>query len=622
VRLRPLDPAEVSAGRLAVEALAVALLCVLALWPFRLYGFDAVDEGTQLAQIERAAAGERPYLDFETGYTPGYFAFEGWLLRAGDGGIAVMRTFGVALQGVVVGTLFAVVRAWVGGRTAAAVALLYVAFFLPASLRTGAPFNVPYPGWLAALAALGTQVMVARQAARRIRRRRLLLLACGAMAGLAFSVKPNSGLLVLAGVALALAATWSPKRRSDLLVAAGLRGVAVLATVVLLAPGFSPGYAAALLVPVMLAAARSRPSFEDGDAAMGQLGAVAAGFATTVLPWLIPLWGELGGARVLREVLLLDGGVVDAYLLPLDWPAWPAVVLAAGAATAHVARGRPRLLPAIAGVTLLLMAVAAIPTGARPAAENVLLWLGPILVVVGLADRAALDRSPRERAALVFLAIYSLQLFPRPDFIHVAMGGPPLALAAALLWRRHERRWRCAAGVGERERRWLPRAALLLASVLALGRAAPASVPRALEPVVELDLGARAPVVALARHADGSAWMADILEAIDRYSDPGDAIFAFPDVAGLGFLAGRRQPFHHLYFVPGRPDRDGERRTVERLRAVAPRLVLVCPPHVDAFSEAPRYFARLGAELERAYAPATEAGGCVLRVRREADGPP
>src|SRR5690606_31966577 len=137
------------ASRLALDALGVALVTMLFLWPFRLYGFDLVDEGTQLAQIERAAAGERPYVDFETGYTPGYFALESRLLSWGDGGIVVVRTFGIALQGVVVGALWAIVRAWSGPALATAVAALYVAFLLPASLRAGAPFNVPYPGWLA-----------------------------------------------------------------------------------------------------------------------------------------------------------------------------------------------------------------------------------------------------------------------------------------------------------------------------------------------------------------------------------------------------------------------------------------------------------------------------------------
>ena len=88
----------VSPPRCALEALAVALGCGVFLWPLRLYGFDLIDEGTQLAQISRVAMGERPYFDFETGYTPGYFAFQSWLRQWGGGGIEVMRTFAGLLQ--------------------------------------------------------------------------------------------------------------------------------------------------------------------------------------------------------------------------------------------------------------------------------------------------------------------------------------------------------------------------------------------------------------------------------------------------------------------------------------------------------------------------------------------
>ena len=70
-------------GRIFLESLSVGLAVLAYLWIWRLYGFDAVDEGTQLFQISRAAAGALPYTDFETGYTPGYFALKAWLWEAG-----------------------------------------------------------------------------------------------------------------------------------------------------------------------------------------------------------------------------------------------------------------------------------------------------------------------------------------------------------------------------------------------------------------------------------------------------------------------------------------------------------------------------------------------------------
>ncbi len=612
MRLKPIESWEVSAARLAAEAFVVAVLCGAFLWPFRLYGFDLIDEGTQLAQIERVASGARPYVDFETGYTPLYFAFEAWLFDLGGGTIVAIRTFGVILQAVLVGGLFASVRAWAGPQLASAVAALFVAFFLPVSLRTGAPFNIPYPGWLAAPAALAVQVMVSRVSARRIRRRDLVLFASGALAGVAFSVKPNSGLLVLAGAALALSPSWSPRRPLDRLLSAALRLGAVVATAVLLAPGFGYGYAIALLVPVALAAWRTAPAFEDGDAALRQLGALAAGFVVVVGTWLVPLARRIGTEGVLRQVLLLDGSVVDAYLLAFEPPALPTVALALGAVVAWTVRGRGRLLPFVLVTTGVVVALLGGALGARLAAENVLLWLGPIVLVLGLIDGAALARWPRERAALAFLAVYSLQLFPRPDSIHVAMGGAPLALGAALVWRRYERAWREATG-GPGAVAW---AALFAALVLAVGRAAPAWIPRVSEGAETLALGARAPVEVVARHTSHYDRAAKLVTEVGARSRPGEAVFGFPDIAGIGFLAARPQPYYYLYFVPGRPGRAGEARAIARLEEVAPPVAITCPPHVEAFSEAPAYFARLGDHLRGAYAPAAEVEGCIVHLRR------
>lgn len=612
MRLRPIESWEVSAARLAVEAFAVALLCGAFLWPFRLYGFDLIDEGTQLAQIERVASGARPYVDFETGYTPLYFALEAWLLDAGGGTIVAIRTFGVILQATLVGGLFASVRAWAGPQLASAVAALFVAFLLPVSLRTGAPFNIPYPGWLAAPAALAVQVMVSRVSARRIRRRDLVIFASGALAGLAFSVKPNSGLFVLAGAALALSPSWSSERPLDRAVSAALRLVAVGATAVLLSPGFGQGYALALFVPVVLAAWRTAPAFEDGDAALRQLGALGAGFVVVVGTWLVPLAGRIGIDGVLRKVLLLDGSVVDAYLLAFEPPALPTVALAVGALVAWTVRGRGRLLPLVLATTVAAVAILGARMGARVAAENVVLWLGPIALVLGLSDAAGLARWPRERAALAFLAVYSLQLFPRPDSIHVAMGGAPLALGVALVWRRYERTWREATG-GPAAVAWV---ALLVALGLAAGRAAPAWVPRVSEGAEALALGERAPVEVIARHASHYDRAAKLVAEVRARAGAGEPVFGFPDIAGIGFLAARPQPYYYLYFVPGRPDRVGEASAIARLEEVAPSLAITCPPHVEAFSEAPVYFSRLGDHLRGAYAPAAEVEGCVVHLRR------
>ncbi|MFM7141716.1 MAG: hypothetical protein ACKO2K_07370, partial [Alphaproteobacteria bacterium] len=80
-------PRGASPAAAAALGLAVAVLVAAWLWPWRLYGFDPTDEGVQLVQVDRVLAGERPQVDFETSYTPGYFGFHAALLRATGGGL-------------------------------------------------------------------------------------------------------------------------------------------------------------------------------------------------------------------------------------------------------------------------------------------------------------------------------------------------------------------------------------------------------------------------------------------------------------------------------------------------------------------------------------------------------
>ena len=99
-------PRGASPGLAAVFGIAVAVLVALWLWPWRLYGFDPTDEGVQLVQIDRVLAGERPQVDFETSYTPGYFGFHAALLRATGGGL-VATVSSLATPGPLVEALVA-----------------------------------------------------------------------------------------------------------------------------------------------------------------------------------------------------------------------------------------------------------------------------------------------------------------------------------------------------------------------------------------------------------------------------------------------------------------------------------------------------------------------------------
>ncbi|HZR82399.1 MAG TPA: hypothetical protein VFD92_15000 [Candidatus Binatia bacterium] len=633
----------VGRARIALEAAIVGLVVLLYLWPFRLYGFDVTDEGVQLVQIERAAAGERPYVDFETSYTPGYFAFHAALWRAFGAGLTTTRTFGVLFQAATVAAGFAVARVHGARAAAVAAALVQVAFLLPVSLRFGAPFNTPYPGWLAAALALASQAAVAALAARRARGAAgaaLLGVAAGAAAGLAFSVKPNCGVLALGGAALAASAGWDARAAVARALALAIRLGAVAGGVALVAGGREPMVAIALLAPLALAALRAPADralsagqvIGGGGAAVADLAALALGFAIVVAPWLARLASDLGLAATFANVLHLEGSVVRAYAIALA-PPWPATVaLAAGVVAACLLALRPGrarwAAPALAGGMTIAAALAALE-GPRLTAENACLWLGPVLLGAALATvaRDARPEATAERALLAFAAVYALQLYPRPDLVHVAMGAPVVVPAVAVAWSRAERAW--AAGLarevagGARAaalvRRRAGAAALAVVSVLAAGRALPTLVPRLREPVVDLGIGERAPIVVVEGRAEELAWLGAAVREIRAHSTDGDALFAFPDVPGLGFLAGRRMPFYFLYFVPGRPDRSQQGEIVARLEEVRPAVVALAPPSVPAFAGADAYFDRIVAWIDENTVPVASAGPCAIRVRRADD---
>jgi len=604
-----------AAPTVGVFVIAFAYLLLL-----RPYGFQLEDEGTLLSWFDRVVRGQRPYLDFHTGYTPGFFAFGTAVFSAFGTSATALRAVLALINALAAAGLTEATRRVAGRWLAPVPALVWLAF-VPVYGGEFAAFNIPYPTWPVTLA----WVVLALALLSWIERpRAALLVLCGGAAALAMWFRPNSGAFALAGttwIVVAVAARRSPLDRVAAPLAAVFMVLGVWYTFEFRVAGtdafvhLAPAFAIAALCAGPLAA-RLRNDAAPGAAA--SLAILAAAFALPTLAWALPLLDALGYERFLYEVFLVGAGYQALYYKPHPSPEPYAVLVVAAMLVIAlggrlVARQRVRPLPLLLAVAALgaVVKLALLREGIAPEGflhsivaqlENASFWLAATtsfgavawLVRVPAGD---LERSSRARAMLVLTplaVVMYAQVFPRSDFMHQVTAVPLTAVVACGLLDRVAAWWVRGAWPGGWDgarlvRRGIQAAAALIV-LLAFGEKVAGPLEAWSNPAPAAAMTPQLDVHVEAAAGDELEAVAATVAFLRAYTSDGEALWSFPATSGLLFAAGRVNLAPHDYWYPGRPDRAEETRVLNLLREQRPRFIVTLGRGWNFFAEAPVYF--------------------------------
>ena len=180
------------------------------------YGINLDDEGALLYKFERMADGQRPYVDFHLGYTPGVYYVHSTLQRLFDESITPGRIALAFTNSVSVALLALLVAPFLGPAGTLVAGLCYLAM-PPVNPGAFASFNIPYPTWYCVTFFLAGLLACRGFIATPTPRRALL---AGLLAGVGFLFKPNIGAVQLACTMLLVLSALSWKRSAATLAGA------------------------------------------------------------------------------------------------------------------------------------------------------------------------------------------------------------------------------------------------------------------------------------------------------------------------------------------------------------------------------------------------------------------
>src|SRR5262249_43772182 len=282
------------------------------------YGVHVGEDGDLLYQMFATYEGKMPYVDFSTGYTPGYFYWHAFLFHV-FGVDALVTRISVAVANVLtLYLLYALSARMVSPGLALLTPLVFIGSLLafPGDFVT---FNVPYPAWynialwLASLAATLSYIE---------RGRSWQLAIAGVLAGISFAIKPNIGLFNIAALSFFIVWWHAPARDAGVLTRCGWWLLALATAAGIAGVFWSRLYVREFklfplpllaLAGILVACARrapGRPGFLQ--AAVLLLG----GFAITTLPWLTYFLVRLGPEVFERDVLLIGSSYELFFFIP------------------------------------------------------------------------------------------------------------------------------------------------------------------------------------------------------------------------------------------------------------------------------------------------------------------